>query len=300
MSINHKYVAPTYSGGHWLPPANNTWDIGSATAAWRNGYFATGLYVDTISEFTSAAGVTIDGVKLKDSQPYCDVINEKTSAAGVTVDGVLLKDGGVVTPILASFYQASGGGLISVPASVGVDVVCLIGATQELDGKTLDSSVLKGTFTASGTVTLPAFTAGGDISLGANKLKTTNFVQREYSTSIWGIYNAAESDFQGLYITALWASSLNMSADGAPLSAVNTDAAYMLLRARDTGVGQVEVARLQGAADPYFQMTLAMRLNPIATASLPATPVEGMLVYDDTANKLKVYNGAAWETVTSA
>lgn len=47
---------------------------------------------DTISERTGAAGVTIDGVKLKDSEPYCDVINEKTGAAGVTVDGVKLKD----------------------------------------------------------------------------------------------------------------------------------------------------------------------------------------------------------------
>lgn len=51
-----------------------------------------GIKIDTISEKTSAEGVTIDGVKLKDSEPYCDVINEKTSATGVTIDGVLLKD----------------------------------------------------------------------------------------------------------------------------------------------------------------------------------------------------------------
>jgi hypothetical protein len=48
--------------------------------------------VDTISELTSAAGVTVDGVLLKDSVST-DVINEKTSATGVTIDGVLLKDG---------------------------------------------------------------------------------------------------------------------------------------------------------------------------------------------------------------
>jgi hypothetical protein len=50
---------------------------------------------DLITEKTSAAGVTIDGVLLKDSQVTTDQINEKTSAAGVTVDGVLLKDTGV-------------------------------------------------------------------------------------------------------------------------------------------------------------------------------------------------------------
>ncbi|MBN1402589.1 MAG: hypothetical protein JXA74_17240 [Anaerolineae bacterium] len=39
----------------------------------------------------------------------------------------------------------------------------------------------------------------------------------------------------------------------------------------------------------------------IATASLPtASGVEGMLVYDTTANKLKFSNGTAWETITSA
>jgi len=52
---------------------------------------------DQINEKTANAGVTIDGVKLKDSQPYCDVINEKTAGSGVTVDGVLLKDSQVST-----------------------------------------------------------------------------------------------------------------------------------------------------------------------------------------------------------
>ena len=59
-----------------------------------------GLYVigsnrvqaDLISELTADAGVTVDGVKLKDSIPYCDSIAEKTAAAGVSVDGVKLKD----------------------------------------------------------------------------------------------------------------------------------------------------------------------------------------------------------------
>jgi len=51
------------------------------------------LKVDTINEKTSAAGVTVDGVKLKDSEPYCDVINEKTADAGVTVDSMKIKDG---------------------------------------------------------------------------------------------------------------------------------------------------------------------------------------------------------------
>lgn len=50
------------------------------------------LNVDTINEQTSANGVTIDGVKLKDNVLLTDTISESTSAAGVTIDGVLVKD----------------------------------------------------------------------------------------------------------------------------------------------------------------------------------------------------------------
>jgi hypothetical protein len=44
------------------------------------------------------------------------------------------------------------------------------------------------------------------------------------------------------------------------------------------------------------------RVPMIATASLPAAAAgnEGMIVYDTTANKLKMSTGAAWETITSA
>jgi hypothetical protein len=42
------------------------------------------LNIDTILESTAAAGVTIDGVKLKDSEVYTDTIHEKTVATGVT------------------------------------------------------------------------------------------------------------------------------------------------------------------------------------------------------------------------
>ncbi len=41
-------------------------------------------------------------------------------------------------------------------------------------------------------------------------------------------------------------------------------------------------------------------LKSIPTASITGSPVTGMIIYDSTANKLKFYNGSAWETVTSA
>lgn len=52
---------------------------------------------DTISEETGGAGVTVDGVLLKDSDVQAvevrtNTISERTGSSGVTVDGVLLKD----------------------------------------------------------------------------------------------------------------------------------------------------------------------------------------------------------------
>lgn len=53
------------------------------------------LKVDTISEKTSANGVSIDGVKLKDSAVEVDTINESSSGSGVTIDSLQIKDGGI-------------------------------------------------------------------------------------------------------------------------------------------------------------------------------------------------------------
>ncbi len=206
----------------------------------------------------------------------------------------------IVTPVLASFYQTAGAGLISVPASAGADTVCLLGATQELDAKTLDSSVGKGTWTASGTWTLPAVTFGGTISIGAQLIKTTNLALKELSATEWTMRNAADN--ADTYLTCAgfrMGVDLRGSASGASITALDTNAATLLFKARDTDVALAEIGRLVGAADPYFQIHPLVP-KPTATASLPATPVEGMVVYDDTANKLKVWNGAAWETVTSA
>jgi len=63
---------------------------------------------DVINEETGDAGVTVDGVLLKDSEVTTDTINEKTAAAGVTVDGVLLKDSEVTTDTISEKTAAAG------------------------------------------------------------------------------------------------------------------------------------------------------------------------------------------------
>lgn len=76
--------------------AGNGTSVGLNVGVGKTLTVAGTLKTDAISENTSAAGVTIDGVLLKDNAVNTDTINEKTAAAGVTIDSVLVKDGGVV------------------------------------------------------------------------------------------------------------------------------------------------------------------------------------------------------------
>lgn len=95
-------LSSSYTGGHTVITVNDTTvptPITSVEVAIqpRDMPGLAYLAIDTISEKTSAAGVTVDGVLLKDSQVSTDQINEKTGGAGVSVDGVLLKDSQVST-----------------------------------------------------------------------------------------------------------------------------------------------------------------------------------------------------------
>jgi hypothetical protein len=76
--------------------------------------------VDTISESTVGSGVTIDGVTLKDSIVEVDTINESTASSGVTIDGVLLQDGNV-DGVDVSALNTTVSGLTSNPAYTIVD-----------------------------------------------------------------------------------------------------------------------------------------------------------------------------------
>lgn len=77
------------TGTEWKVVSPETTDFGSS-----------GIAADVIAESTAAAGVTADGVLLKDggitladgAAILADVVSEKTAAAGVTIDGLLIKD----------------------------------------------------------------------------------------------------------------------------------------------------------------------------------------------------------------
>lgn len=73
------------------------------------------LAADTISEFTAATGVTVDGTLIKDGSVTTadagsvttNTIAEKTAASGVTVDGCLIKDGRAAALATAAMFMSA-------------------------------------------------------------------------------------------------------------------------------------------------------------------------------------------------
>lgn len=74
---------------------------------------------------------------------------------------------------------------------------------------------------------------------------------------------------------------LMFAADAKSLSANDNDSDYLMFKARDNGVGLVEVARLVGAADPYFTISKAGTITPTTADGfdLGSTSLEWANIY---------------------
>lgn len=108
----------------------------------------------------------LTGLAIRDTSAAFDVTLAAVSSSTLTAGRTLTLDMGNVAHTLAFGTTAN---TITFP-SVASDTVALIAASQELTNKTLNASVGKGTWTASGTWTLPAITLGGTVSGGGNQI----------------------------------------------------------------------------------------------------------------------------------
>lgn len=104
---------------------------------------------DTLAERTAAAGVTVDGVLLKDGGVVttgaltAGTITEASAGAGVTADGTLLKDGGVTLGASGVLTVPDGASELIQGAGTGTgDVVRTIGAVA---GEGLELAVYEAT-----------------------------------------------------------------------------------------------------------------------------------------------------------
>jgi len=134
-------------------------------------------------------------------------------------------------------------------------------------------------------------TMAGDIQMGANKLKTTDLLLKQEAATIMALRDLADANYVQLAIAQLRAyGGIAFFDNGLYIQTRNADDEFYYLRARDNGVAQVEVARIQSAADAYFQATLPMVLLPVA---IPGTLVEGHFGYDSVIDRLWYRDAAA-------
>jgi len=142
----------------------------------------------------------------------------------------------------------------------GVGAGDIVGTTlaQTLTNKTLTSPTIQGTVSAGTGLTMPAFTMAGDISLGANKLKTTNLLLKEVDSTFLGVRNSADDGYRNFVTNQLNVyNKISMRVSGASIESYNVDNASVICKARDNGVGLVEIFRMVSATAAHLLLTRA-------------------------------------------
>ena len=128
------------------------------------------------------------------------------------------------------------------------------------------------------TWTLPAFTAGGDITIGANKILSTNMLIKEGDTFTWYIRNAADDTFVHVHMNRCYLESELLLKNGSAIWISDYDGTYITGEARKNGVGRVEVWRMQGAANPYFG--IGSTSGHVAIRTVEVTKAHGSDLFD--------------------
>ena len=125
-----------------------------------------------------------------------------------------------------------------------------------LDGVTITAPVLDGTVTNTGAaLVLPAFQAGGDITIGANKIITTNLLLKEFDSVYFILKDSTDTDRKGLMLSRLeFGFHIKALANALAIKSPSANDNYLMFQARETNVGFKEVGRIAGAVDPYFSM----------------------------------------------
>jgi len=199
-----------YSGGALGTPSSGTLSscsglpvsgiTASTSTALGVGSIELGHASDTTIARVSAGIVSIEGSNILVSGGALGTPSSGTlsGCSGLPVSGITASTSTALGVGSVELGHASDTTIARVSAGVvsieGVNVVTT-SSTDELTNKTLNASVGKGTWTASGTWTLPAFTLGGTVSGGGNQL---NNIIIGTSTPLAGSFTLVTASKAGL------------------------------------------------------------------------------------------------------
>jgi hypothetical protein len=92
--------------------------------------------------------------------------------------------------------------------------------------------------------------------VGGTRLRVGELLLKEVAASELHIRDGNDTTLKHLVCSALYPSTIDFWYNsGARIDARDEDGSSITLRARDTGVGLVEVAKAVGAAEPHFHLT---------------------------------------------
>lgn len=92
-----------------------------------------------------------------------------------------------------------------------------------------------------------------NIEIGANKLKTTNLLIKEYDAASIAIRNSADDAYLSIHsLVFISHDAVRWDVSPGAMWANSVNDAYVIIKAYKTDDVQSEVARWAGAADPYF------------------------------------------------
>jgi len=136
---------------------------------------------------------------------------------------------------------------------------------------------------------LSQLTIDTNLNLTTYAIKWTDITLKRENANELNLRNTANTAYKNIRIGNIRvAGGIEFYATDKSIEAYKANNGKSYLKAYDNDVGSVEVARLQGAADPYFQATLPMVLKP---ATEPSALVEGHFWYHSTPDRIWYKDG---------
>jgi hypothetical protein len=288
------FNATAYTYGTGAAAAHRT-ALELGTLATQNGTFSDKANIAGGNSFTGAQSIATTGataaLALSTTSTSSAIVLETALAASATGTTSIAIGRALTTNNAAIFGHGASYAYAHVQGRTAADFnvqssgnVCIGTVT---DNNSFGGAKLQVRGQGSSTATWRGrIVAGGDNAV---------FLMGEYNSGAWlGAHNGALSAWADMYIQAQGGKDLCIAYDGASFytnSRIITGATLAMGTASPNSRALIDMtSTTKGFLPP--RMTLVQR-NAIAS------PPAGLMIYNTTSNKLDVYNGTAWEVITS-